>query len=262
MLSNTEQKDNPESVEPGAVATVPATPLKPVKITPVEFFQGVTVNHPEGVQAVVTAGRDGAPNDHNWSKLGTDAGPWAALKAKDRKPAYLTMAAFNPLAVKRYSGRTKANAVAVRGFWIDIEGSADKYDKPGGADGGYPNGTAVMKAVGAFTRAVSLTPNYMVSTGSGGVHLHYVLSEPISPAEWLGRARALVALAKLHGLKIDAQCTTDAARFMRAPGSIHQKTGNEVLAYRWRAESYTLGEWDRLTDYEAGADPFRYTQVP
>ena len=255
MLSNIEQKDNPESVEPGAVATVPPKPPKPILITPVEFFQGVAVNYPEGVQAVVTAGRDGAPNDHRWCKPGADFAPWGETKSKGRKPAYLSMAAFNPLALEGNSGRTKANAVAVRGFWIDIEGSADKYDKPGGADAGYPNGTAVMKAAGAFTRAVCTVPNFLVSTTSGGVHLHYVLSEPISPAEWLGRARALVALAKLHGLKIDAQCTTDAARFMRAPGSIHQKTGNEVLAYRWRAESYTLGEWDRLTDYEAGADP-------
>ena len=94
MLSNTEQKDNPESVEPGAVATVPATPPKPTLITPVEFFQGVAVNHPDGVQAVVTAGRDGAPNDHNWCKTGTDFTTWAALKAKGRKPGYFSMGAF------------------------------------------------------------------------------------------------------------------------------------------------------------------------
>lgn len=254
MLINPEQKDNPESAESGAVAVVQIKHPKRTLITSVEFFHGVAVNHPEGVQGVVTAGRDGAPNDHNWCKPGADFATWGATKAKGRKPAYLTMAAFNPLAVERHSGRTKANAVAVRGFWIDIEGSAEKYDKPGGADGGYPNGTAVMKAVGAFTRLVAMVPNFLVSTGSGGVHLHYVLSEPISPAEWLGRARALVTLARLHGLKIDAQCTTDAARIMRAPGSIHQKTGNEVLACRWRAEPYTLEEWDRLTNYEPGAD--------
>jgi Family of unknown function (DUF5906) len=254
MMPNTEQKDNPASAEPGAVAKVPATPPKPTLITPIEFFQGVAVNHPEGVQAVVTAGRDGAPNDHNWCKLGVDFATWGAEKSKGRKPAHISMSAFNPDAVSRWEGRKGRNVVAPGSFWIDIEGSAEKYDKPGGADGGYPNGTAVIKAVGAFTRLVAMVPNFLVSTGSGGVHLHYVLSESISPSEWRGRARALVTLAKLHGLKIDAQCTTDVARIMRAPGSIHQKTGNDVQAYRWKVEPYTLEELDRLLKYEPGAD--------
>ncbi|MHB8949835.1 MAG: primase-helicase family protein [Rhodoferax sp.] len=253
MLPNTEQEGNRAGVEPGTVSTVPAKPPKPEQITPAEFFQGVAVNHPDAVQAVVTTGRDGTPNDHNWCKPGADFGPWAADKAKGRKPAYISMAAFNSESVGRFNGRKKENVVAVRGAWFDIEGSADKYDKPGGADGGYRDGPSVMKAVGPFVRDTGLTPSYLVSTGSGGVHLHFTLSEPITPAEWLGRTKTLVALAKLHGLKIDAQCTTDAARIMRAPGSLHQKTGYEVIAYRWKVEPYTLDEWDRLTYYEPGA---------
>ncbi|MDO8450684.1 MAG: DUF5906 domain-containing protein [Rhodoferax sp.] len=219
-----------------------------------EFFQGVAVNHPDGVQAVVTTGLNSTPNDHNWNKPGAHFGPWAAEKAKGRKPAYVTMAAFNHDAVARFKGRTKENAIAMRGFWIDIEGGADKYAKPNGPTEGYPDGPTALKAVGAFVRAASSIPNFLVLTGSGGVHLHYVLSEPITPAEWLGRAKALVTLAKLHGLKIDAQCTTDAARIMRAPGSLHQKTGKEVKAHRWKVQPYTLEEWDRMTSYEPGAD--------
>lgn len=224
-------------------------------ITPDEFIHGVAVNHPGGVQAVVTAGRDGSPNDHNWCKPGAVFGPWAAEKAKGRKPAYVTMASFNPQSVARFKGRTKENAVAMRGFWIDIEGGAEKYAKPNGPAEGYPDGPSALKAVGVFVRTTSLIPNYLVLTGSGGVHLHYVLSEPINPAEWLGRAKTLVTLAKLHGLKIDAQCTTDAARIMRAPGSLHQKTAVEVTAHRWRAGLHTLDEWDRLTNYEPGEAP-------
>jgi hypothetical protein len=253
MLQKTEQEIKPEGVETAPAVTVPAKPTKPVQITHIEFYQGVAVNHSDGVQAIVTAGPSGAPNAHNWCKPGTDFATWGAEKAKERKPAYLSMSAFNAMMVSLWKGRGEKNVVAVGGFWIDIEGSAEKYAKPGGTAGCYPNGPAVMKAVGTFTRAVSMTPNFLVSTGSGGVHLHYVLSAPITPAEWLGRAKALVALAVKYGLKIDAQCTTDAARIMRAPGSLHQKTGNEVLAYRWRVERYTLDEWDRLTYYEPGA---------
>jgi hypothetical protein len=254
MLHNKEQEIKPDGVETAPAVTVPAKPTKPVRIIPVECFQGLAVNHPDGVQAIVTAGPSGAPNAHDWPKPGADFAAYGAAKAKDRKPAYFSMSAFNPDGVSRWKGREAGNVVAVGGFWIDIEGSAEKYAKPGGPAGGYPDGPAVIKAVGAFTRAVAITPNFLVSTGSGGVHLHYVLSEPITPAEWLGRAKALVTLAVKHGLKIDAQCTTDAARIMRAPGSLHQKTGKPVQAFRWRPEPYTLDEWDRLTYYEPGAD--------
>jgi hypothetical protein len=252
MLLNSEQISNPDDEAVGSGAPVPAKTSKPVQVTPTEFFRGVAVNHPDAVQAIVTTGRDGTPNDHNWNQSGTEFGPWGASKAQGRKPAYFTMAAFVPEKVERFKGRTKSNAAFMRGFWIDIEGSAEKYDKPGGAEGGYRDGPEVMKAVAAFTQATSMVPNYIVSTGSGGVHLHYVLSEPITPAEYLGRAKSVVLLAKLHGLKIDAQCTTDAARIMRAPGSIHQKTGKEVRAFRWKVEPYALAELDDLTNYTPG----------
>jgi len=165
----------------------------------------------------------------------------------------MTMAAFKPDAVSRFKGRAAQNVVALRGFWFDIEGSPEKFNKPGGEAGGYPDGKAVLAAVGAFGRAVSsLVPNFLVLTGSGGAHLHYILTEPLTVEEWSPRARVLVALAALHGFKVDAQCTTDAARIMRAPGSLHQKTGVEVTAYKWRTERYEPAEWDRLTGYVPG----------
>jgi hypothetical protein len=227
---------------------------KPVLITPEDFFQSVAVDHPEGVQAIVTEGLSGMPNDHNWCKPGPDFGARAASKAKGRKPAYFSNAASDPEMVTRYKGRTASNVVGNRVVVFDIEGSQEKFEKPGGEAGGYPNGKEVMAAVAAFVRATGATPNYLVSTGSGGAHLYYVLDEYITRVEWLGRSKALVALAILHGLKIDAQCTTDAARIMRAPGSIHQKTGKEVRAYRWRPETYNLEAWDRLTNYEPDAE--------
>lgn len=253
MLSNSEQKGNSAGA-PGNTPTSPATPRsrKTEQVPPAEFYDGVAVGHPKAAQALVFAGRDDTPNDHLWNVNGAAFGPWAADKADKRKPAYLTMAGFVPGAVGRWSGRKAENVVALRGFWFDIEGSAEKYARD--PDGGYPDAKAVLGAVGAFSKATGLIANYLVLTGSGGAHLHYVLSDPITPAEWLGRARSLVTLARMHGLKIDAQCTTDAARIMRAPGSIHQKTGVEVVAYRMREERYDLEEWDRLVSYVPGAD--------
>ena len=237
----------------GEEQSVNATSIEEqVLITPEDFFQSIAVNHPEGVQAIVTEGRRGAPTDHYWCKPGPGFGAHAAGKAQGRKPAFFSMAAFNPAMVSRFEGRSGPNVAALRVFGIDIEGSAEKYAKPGGDAKGYRNGKETLVAVREFVQATGATPNHLVSTGSGGIHLYYVLDDHITPAEWLGRAKSLVALVSQHSLKIDAQCTTDAARIMRTPGSLHHKTDIEVKACRWRVQTYSLEEWDRLTNYEPG----------
>lgn len=229
-------------------------PEKPRPITAHDFFQAVSVGDATGVQAIVTLGSRQQPSDHAWSMPGDDVATFLANQSHGRKPAYFSMAASNHDAVTRWRGRTAENAVALRGWCFDIEGSAKKYAKPGGAEGGYPDEQAVLMAVKAFVRSSRLKPNLLVLTGSGGAHLHVVVSEPLSPAEWLRRAKTLVKLAELHELKIDAPCTTDAARIMRAPGSIHQDSGAVVQAYRWREQPYQLDEFDTLIGYANGME--------
>lgn len=229
---------------------------KPSKVTPIVFFRRMWVDCPGGVQCVVFAGRDGEPNDHTWTPDGVEYGSYAARKTAGRSPAYFSLAAFQRELVSRYSGRKKANALMLRSFWFDIEGSAEKYSKPKGEAGGYPDGKAVIQAIAAFIKAVpGLVPNFLVLTGSGGAHIYFALDAPITVAEWFPRATKLVALAALHGFKVDAQCTTDAARIMRAPGSKHQKTGKEVEAWSWRESDYTLAELDAVLGYVPDASP-------
>ncbi len=245
ILQNGDLPDKPGDSTPKNEPQAPAVCKRPVLIEPSELFADIAVTYPDGVQGIVICGRDGTPNDHNWNMRGADPGPWMAGKAKDKKPAYMTMGAFKRDDVSRFKGRTKDHVLAFGGFWIDVEGSEAK--------GGYEGRKAVLAAVVEFNRAASITPTHIVMTGSGGAHLHYVLAEPITPVEWLGRARTLVALAAQHEFRIDAQCTTDAARIMRAPGSIHQKTGEVVQAYRWRRAKFTLAELDKLSGYVPGA---------
>ncbi len=245
ILPNGQEPGAPGGGNPESDAPPPVAPVRPVLIEPAQFFADIAVTHPDGVQGIVMCGRDGTPNDLLLNTRGADPGTWMDEKAKGKKPAYGTMGTFKRDGVSRFKGRTKDNVLALGGFWIDVEGSEAK--------GGYEGQKKVLAAAVAFGRATSITPTHLVMTGSGGAHLHYVLTEPITPAEWLGRAQTLVALAAEHGFRIDAQCTTDAARIMRAPGSIHQKTGVEVQAYRWRTENFTLQGWDKLTGYVPGA---------
>lgn len=223
------------------------------RVSPEEFYRSLDVGHSDAIQCLVFQGRGGAPNDHQWNMGRATFATGAAENAKQRKPAYFSIAGYKPDAVSRYGGRTAQNVVAVRCVVFDVEGSPEKYAKPNGPNEGYPDGKTTGSAALSFIKSSGLIPNFMIQTGSGGLHLYFVLAEPLTRAEWQGRALASVELAAKHGLKIDAQCTTDAARIMRAPGSIHQKTGVEVTATALPHASYTLAEFDRLVEYTPGA---------
>ena len=246
ILQNEQGANKVQSTDAPEVQTVPAVRRTgPVQVPDETFYRAIEVIYPGTVQGLVFAGADGEPKDHLYNTRGADFGPWAAEKAKGRKPGYVTLAAYPPDAVSRFKGRSKANAVALRVFFFDIEGSLEK--------GGYDGGKAVLAAIAAFIRAnPSFMPNFIVLTSSGGAHLYYTLTAPLLKAEWHPRALVLVALAARCELKIDAQCTTDPARIMRAPGSLHQKTGLQVTAYQLRAEPYEIGELDLLTGYVSG----------
>jgi|GEM_PF-766700 len=216
---------------------------RPMPCSDDDFYKMVAPSHPDGVRCAVFAGANGAPTDHIWKRSGGEFSPWVVPKVKNRKPAYVSMAVFNPNVVDRYKGRAVANVVGLHGWVIDVEGTVEK--------GGYEGMKGVVKAVNSFISGTRLIPNFVVSTGSGGMHLHFVADRWLTVAEWLPRAKALVALAAKHGLRIDAPVTTDPARVIRAPGSIHQKTDEKVVARAWRKSPYT-SDFDSLIGYVPG----------
>lgn len=203
-----------------------------VEIDPSNFYVGT--GNAEGCRVIVTAGPSGAPNDHQAESLAGAFGDRMAMRSKGRKPAYHTPAIFRTGSVQRFRGRSASNVVAIQSVWVDIEGAPGK--------GGYDNEKAALAALAEFTKATSLTPNYVVRTGGGGFHAYWVLDCPADPETWSTLAAAWTRLAKAKGLLIDQQCTTDAARLMRAPGSLHQKTGLPVRAYSWRGKPYAFEE--------------------
>lgn len=249
--------DVPESAHESVLAQVaPQSPRRIKQLEPYDFYERIAVRMAGLVQAIVVTGRTGAPNDHQWCPVAEPSfADFAQKSAVGRKPAYFTLAAYNPGVVSRYGGRTAANARLIRCFVFDIEASVEK--------GGYPGGGAALPAVIEFFKATGLWSNLMVFTGSGGIHLYFILSEAITPEVWLPFARALVAFAAKHGLKIDTQCTTDIARIMRGPGSIHQKTGVVTTAGELRPEPYTLDEFGKVIEFDpANALPVNAPAAP
>jgi hypothetical protein len=246
------QADAPEGKS--APDTLNAAQERPVKINPHAFFTGVQVGSADSVQAIVTAGQGKGPTDHSWQKIGEDFPEFAAKRSAGRKPAYFSMAAYDASKVERWKGRTVVNVLYLRGFWIDVDGGPEKWAKAlerKDTNAVYETEAEITKAVRGWVKATGAIPNFLVQSGSGGMHLHYVLDAAIPYNIWRGRADALVSLARENGFKIDAQCTADAARIFRAPGSIHQSSGAEVQAYGWRSTPYTLDEFDALVKFDA-----------
>ncbi len=229
---------DPKQIDAAAAQAQPRATVLAVA----EFFDMVAVGHPTGIQgAVFLPGAEGGAVRHMWNRRGAPFSQWAPDKVTGRCPAYYTLAAFDAAKVTDFKGRSADNVVGLRVIVIDIEGTVAK----GGYEG--PKATA-----GALKQAVSdglPVPNVVVPTGSGGLHAYWILDAWVVPEAWLQRAQALRALCAKVGLKIDAQVTTDAARIMRAPGSLHQKTKREVKAVLWRKERYTLAELSEGVGY-------------
>ena len=150
------------------------------------------------------------------------------------------------------------NALELKSFFIDVDVK----------EGSYATTKEAVAAFGAFRRAVDLpTPTFVVASGSGGFHAHWVLSEPIDRARWLEQSHKLVAAARQHGLEFDSQCTVDAARLLRIPDTRNFKSDppKDVKFLLPPGEEYTFERIERaLTPYESGyrAEPTLPARAP
>jgi RecA-family ATPase len=121
----------------------------------------------------------------------------------DSHNIYCSMASF-PSGAKR----SASNAALLKAFWLDVDAHGGKYVRP----------EAAAMAVKAFVEAAKLPlPNYVHATGHG-LHVLWVLSEPVRRDQWHPVADALQELAKIHDLGADP-ITADAARILRIPGT-------------------------------------------
>lgn len=101
-------------------------------------------------------------------------------------------------------------ALLLRSFWIDVD------VKPGAF-------ATTVEAKAAFDKwriAMGLPePTFIVLTGSGGFHVHWVLDDPVSRETWLPLAHALQNALKTHQFPCDYGVVIDACRILRIPGT-------------------------------------------
>lgn len=119
-----------------------------------------------------------------------------------------------------YKGhRSSEHAVKMKSLFIDCDLVDGKKDK----SKGYETVQEFNLALVSFLKETGLPrPTIIVNTG-GGWHLYWTLMTSLTIQQWLPMAYALVEATKRHGLKCDPQCSIDAARVLRVPGTLNYK---------------------------------------
>jgi hypothetical protein len=119
----------------------------------------------------------------------------------------------------RLAIRGQPNAVNLKALFLDIDVKEGAY---------ATTHDAIVGLKQFYEKSGMPKPTLVVASGSGGLHVYWVLSKPLTPREWQPLATALVACAKSHGLKFDGAVTIDSARVLRVPGTTNRKVNKPV----------------------------------
>lgn len=128
-------------------------------------------------------------------------------------------------------GRKQANVRGLRALWADID--------VGKKNNSYATRDDALNSIVAFARDTGLTPSYVVSSGMG-FYCYWCLDTEMPPAKWQKLAQWLAEVMTAKGLIYDPACTTDSARVLRLPGTIHRSTGTTVKVAGWSKIVYSL----------------------
>jgi hypothetical protein len=88
----------------------------------------------------------------------------------------------------------------------------------------YPSFAAGKAALLAACKALGFPRPIAVCSSGTGVHFYWPLTAPITDMSlWWTYAKGLLDVLVRAGLKLDAKCSTDAARILRPPGTFNHK---------------------------------------
>lgn len=129
----------------------------------------------------------------------------------EKKDAYFALANF-----KEAGKRTADNAKSLKALFIDIDiGEGKDYADRAQAVAAYEK---FMEDTGMG----GLGQPIVVSSG-GGFHIYWPFDEEVPVDQWKPVAENFKRLCKQEGFNIDWNCTADAARVLRVPGTFNYK---------------------------------------
>ena len=128
--------------------------------------------------------------------------------------AYFATAAF----ISNADGRKAENVRALRALRLEID-----YGREGHSSTDiYAIWDEALAAFESFRDAVGL-PEPMINLSGGGLHVFWPLKDAISASEWKRYSEGLKAACHRYRLKAGHECTADAARVLRLPGTTNRK---------------------------------------
>lgn len=113
--------------------------------------------------------------------------------------------------------RTKANVLALKSMWLDIDCGEAKA-----AEGsGYATQAEGLAKLQAFCKLVGLPKPIIVNSGRG-LHVYWAFTEPVHRNKWEPVAARLNELCKTHNFLVDAN-VFEVARILRIPDTLNFK---------------------------------------
>ena len=161
--------------------------------------------------------------------------------------------AYFALATLEEAGSRKAdNVQSIKSFFLDLDCGPNKE---------FANQeTAILELKGFCARHSLPTPT-LVNSGRG-VHVYWILSEPVGRDEWWPVAERLKKLCEADGFKADPAVTSDVARVLRVPLTHNHKSDPPTPVTFYGIEAPTPTGFDDFSDL-LGGDPIpvpaRYT---
>jgi len=110
-------------------------------------------------------------------------------------------------------GRYATNAVSLKAFFLDVDCGEGKP---------YADVDSGLMALKSFCKATHLPKPTIIRSGRGA-HVYWILDTEIPRTEWKPYAEQLKKLCVDHDFKADPAVTTDAARILRVPDTMHLK---------------------------------------
>lgn len=209
-----------------------------------EFLQSVL---PEDGHPVLAYWFLDQENSVRWVNLPFDSIEDAARYARwldsKGKEVYFACATYDDEAVyTNKNGKLRARRLGdrvqlVQSLWADID------IKP--KEGHHQSRKEALRALTAFCAQVKLPAPTIVGSGRG-LHVYWILSEPVTSAAWRRLARALKRALEDHDVLIDPQRATDVASVLRPVGCHWRKEdpAREVkLLYAQPEEHYFSARW-------------------
>lgn len=142
------------------------------------------------------------------------------MQSFDNDPEFNTFCAMGKFEGLR---RKAVGCIALRSLFVDLDCGEPWIDKNGKEHKKpYLTQAEALTALDAFLTNTGMPQPIVVNSGKG-IHAYWPLTDDVLVADWVPLAELFMEFCLGNGLPLDTDVTADAARVLRAPGSIHKK---------------------------------------